>query len=55
MVAKDITDHREIWGLIREYYKEPKVTGERIRKELYGSAQPTVQGPATVAGGVASG
>jgi hypothetical protein len=38
MVAKDITDHRDIWGLIREYYKEPKVTAERVRKELFGAA-----------------
>ena len=39
MVAQDVTDHREIWGLIREYYKEPKLTAERVRKELYGSQQ----------------
>lgn len=37
MVAKDLTDYKEIWALIREYYKEPKKTAERIRKELYGS------------------
>jgi flagellar protein FlaI len=45
MVATDITDHREIWGLIREYYKEPKVTAERVRKELYGTAQPAATQP----------
>ena len=38
MVSKDIEDHREIWGLIREYYKDPKVTAEMVRKELYGAA-----------------
>jgi len=54
MVAKDITDHRQIWALIREYYKEPKLTAERVRKELYGSSQPTAAGPAEQ-GGVAAG
>ena len=38
MVAKDIADHREIWGLIREYYKDSKATAEMVRKELYGAA-----------------
>jgi flagellar protein FlaI len=38
MVAKDIADHREIWGLIREYYKDPKATAEMVRKDLYGAA-----------------
>jgi flagellar protein FlaI len=38
MVSKDITDHRKIWGLIREYYKDPKMTAEMVRKDLYGSA-----------------
>ncbi|MEM4233027.1 MAG: hypothetical protein QXZ19_03535, partial [Thermoplasmata archaeon] len=54
MVAKDITDHREIWALIREYYKEPKLTAERIRKELYGTSVPGAQ-RAEAAGGVAAG
>jgi flagellar protein FlaI len=40
MVSKDMADHHEIWGLIREYYKEPKGTAERIRKELYGQLKP---------------
>jgi len=39
MVARDITDHREIWGLIREYYKDPKMTAEMVRKDLYGAVQ----------------
>ncbi|MGQ9587829.1 MAG: type II/IV secretion system ATPase subunit [Thermoplasmata archaeon] len=51
MVAKDITDHRQIWSLIREYYKEPKITAERIQKELYGAAR-VAQRP--VAGGEAA-
>ena len=38
MVSKDIEDHREIWGLIREYYKDSKATTEMVRKALYGSA-----------------
>ncbi len=48
MVAKDITDHRQIWSLIREYYKEPKITAERVQKELYGATR-VAQKP--VAGG----
>ena len=48
MVAKDISDHREIWALIREYYKEPKLTAERVRKDLYGAARPA---PTVVPGG----
>lgn len=38
MVSKDITDHREIWDLIRTYYKNPKNTADRVRKELYPAA-----------------
>jgi flagellar protein FlaI len=38
MVSKDIADHREIWGLIMYYYKDPKVASEMVRKELYGAA-----------------
>lgn len=34
MVAKDMQDHNDIWGLIRQYYKDPKVTAERARKEM---------------------
>jgi flagellar protein FlaI len=52
MVAKDMADHNEIWGLIREYYKEPKGTAEMVRKELYGPlrpAQPLVAGGEVVA------
>ena len=45
MVAKDVTDHRDIWELIREYYKDPKGTAERVRKELYGTAQQAVPQP----------
>jgi len=45
MVSKDIEDHHEIWALIREYYKEPKQTAERVRKELYGAQQQVQQLP----------
>ncbi|HIJ16390.1 MAG TPA: type II/IV secretion system ATPase subunit [Thermoplasmata archaeon] len=34
MVSKDISDHQEIWDLIRAYYKDPKGAAERARKEL---------------------
>ena len=34
MVSKDISDHQEIWDLIRAYYKDPKAAAERARKEL---------------------
>lgn len=34
MVFKNITDHRKLWSLINAYYKDPKATVERIRKEL---------------------
>ena len=34
MVAKDMQDHRDIWGLIRQYYKDPKATADRARKEM---------------------
>ncbi len=43
MVAKDIADHREIWGLIREYYKDSKATAEMVRRELYGAAPKPAQ------------
>jgi len=55
MVVKDIADHREIWGLIREYYKDPKLTAEMVRKELYGANIGAVAKPAVAAGGVATG
>lgn len=34
MVYKDITDHRKIWSLINNYYKEPDKTVERVRNEM---------------------
>ncbi|MEM0448382.1 MAG: type II/IV secretion system ATPase subunit [Methanomassiliicoccales archaeon] len=34
MVFKDMTDHRKIWSLINQYYKEPDKTIERVRKEM---------------------
>jgi flagellar protein FlaI len=51
MVAKDITDHREIWGLIREYYKDPKITADMVRKVLY-AAQPRVETRTLLGGAV---
>ena len=55
MVARDITDHREIWALIRGYYKDPKGTAERVRKEMFVPPRVDAQ-PArpAMAGGVAS-
>ena len=52
MVANDMANHREIWSLIREYYKEPKVTTERARKQLYGTPAQVAQ-PVMANGGVA--
>ncbi|HJX04483.1 MAG TPA: type II/IV secretion system ATPase subunit [Thermoplasmata archaeon] len=52
MVANDMANHREIWNLIREYYKEPKVTTERARKQLYGTPAQVAQ-PVMANGGVA--
>ncbi|MCU0861213.1 MAG: type II/IV secretion system ATPase subunit [Methanomassiliicoccales archaeon] len=34
MVYKDMTDHRQIWSLINQYYKEPDKTIERVHKEM---------------------
>ncbi len=34
MVAKDMQDHKDIWALIRQYYKDPKGTAEMARKEM---------------------
>jgi flagellar protein FlaI len=53
MVAKDMSDYRDIWNLIRAYYKEPKVTAERVRKEMYGDAK-VEQKPVAAPGGVAT-
>jgi flagellar protein FlaI len=35
MVMKDISDHRDIWDLIRGYYKDPVASSERVRRDLY--------------------
>ncbi len=55
MVAKDLQDHTDIWALIRQYYKDPKVTAERARKEMQAmhAAPRTDARPATQAGGAA--
>ncbi|MGD0056889.1 MAG: type II/IV secretion system ATPase subunit [Methanomassiliicoccales archaeon] len=34
MVKKDITDHRQLWGLINSYYKNPEKTIKRVRREM---------------------
>jgi len=34
LVKKDITDFREIWKVITDYYKDPKGTAEKIMKEM---------------------
>ena len=34
MLAKDMSDHRDIWNLIRAYYKNPKASADRVRREL---------------------
>lgn len=51
MVAKDLTNHNDIWNLIREYYKEPKLTADRVRREMQAMAPRATIAPAT--GGVA--
>ncbi len=50
MLAKDMTEHTDIWNLIREYYKSPKDTAERVRREM--GTSPTSEEPP---GGVAAG
>jgi len=50
MLAKDMTDHMPIWNLIREYYKNPKDTAEKVRREM--GVSPTSEEPP---GGVAAG
>ncbi len=50
MLAKDMMDHMPIWNLIREYYKNPKDTAEKVRREM--GVSPTSEEPP---GGVAAG
>src|SRR5512136_2047283 len=54
MVSKDIADHREIWGLIREYYKEPKLTAEMCRNALLAATPAVAQQQKMPDGGVAA-
>jgi len=54
MVSIDIADHREIWGLIREYYKEPKLTAEMCRKALLAATPAVAQQQKMPDGGVAA-
>jgi len=51
MVAMDMSDFRDIWNLIRSYYKDPKATAERVRKDMQAPAR-VEQKP--LAGGVTS-
>jgi flagellar protein FlaI len=39
MVIKDMSDFRDIWDLIRSYYKDPKGTAERARKDMQAPAR----------------
>jgi len=50
MVAMDMTDHHDIWNIIRQYYKEPKVIADRVRKEMQNMSPRAAV--AQVAGGV---
>ncbi|MGD9962954.1 MAG: type II/IV secretion system ATPase subunit [Thermoplasmata archaeon] len=50
MVSKDMSDHRDIWDMIRAYYKDPKATAELARKEMAATASAASKLP--VAGGV---
>ncbi len=34
MVGMDMEDHRDIWRLIRSYYRDPEETVNRVRREL---------------------
>ncbi|MEM4262969.1 MAG: ATPase, T2SS/T4P/T4SS family, partial [Thermoplasmata archaeon] len=34
MVAKNLEDHRDIWKLIRSYYRDPQATAAIVRTEL---------------------
>lgn len=34
MVGMDMDDHRDIWRLIRSYYRDPEETTNKVRKEL---------------------
>jgi flagellar protein FlaI len=52
MVSKDLSDHRDIWGLIRAYYKDPKATAEMVRKEMHVTAPVAVAPKLPTAGGV---
>jgi len=51
MVSKDISDHQEIWDLIRSYYKDPMAASEKARKELHMAPPPVAAKLST--GGVA--
>jgi flagellar protein FlaI len=51
MVIKDMSDFRDIWDLIRSYYKDPKATADRARKDMQAPARVE---PKPLAGGAPS-
>jgi flagellar protein FlaI len=50
MLAKDMSDHQDIWNLIRAYYKDPLAAAEKARREM--GVKLSTEGSA---GGVVSG
>ncbi len=38
MVSKDMSDHVDIWNIIKSYYKDPKGVAEMARREMYPAA-----------------
>jgi len=38
MVYRQFSDHRRIWELINQYYKDPEKTIKRVRRELQEAA-----------------
>ncbi|HUU07347.1 MAG TPA: type II/IV secretion system ATPase subunit, partial [Thermoplasmata archaeon] len=51
MVAKDMSDHQDIWNIIQTYYRDPKAAASMVRKEM----EAMVHGEQKAAGGAGSG
>ncbi|MCJ7607879.1 MAG: type II/IV secretion system ATPase subunit, partial [Thermoplasmata archaeon] len=51
MVAKDMSDHQDIWNIIQTYYRDPKEAASMVRKEMEAMAH----GEQKAAGGAGSG
>jgi flagellar protein FlaI len=49
MVSKDMQDHKDIWAVIRQYYKDPKGSAEMARKEM-GAGQAKIEAAKTTGG-----